>query len=155
MTVPARGDGMRPRGPRTLPNGPTAPIMSGAAMHTSKSVQPPLILSASSAPPTSSAPAAFASSILSPLANTTTRNDLPIPFGSTIEPRTSWSACLGSMPSRITISTVWSNFVVLKVFKMVTASLTGTSFLSAGTLVNMAVMRFAVFGIAKLLSTSA
>ena len=36
--------------------------------------------------------------------------------GSTIEPRTNWSACLGSIPNRMTISTVWSNFVVLKVF---------------------------------------
>ena len=85
-------------------------------MHTSKSVQPPLIFSASSGPPTSSAPAALASSILSPLAKTTTRSDLPMPCGSTIEPRTNWSACLGSIPSRIAISTVWSNFVVLKVF---------------------------------------
>ena len=41
---------------------------------------------------------------------------LPMPCGSTIEPRTNWSACFGSMPSRMTISTVWSNFVVLKVF---------------------------------------
>ena len=39
-----------------------------------------------------------------------------MPCGSTIEPRTNWSACFGSMPSRMTISTVWSNFVVLKVF---------------------------------------
>ena len=130
-----------------MPNGPTTPIMSGAAMHTSKSVQPPLIFSASSGPPTSSAPAAFASSILSPLANTTTRNDLPIPCGSTIEPRTSWSACFGSIPNRIAISTVWSNFVVLKVFKMATASGTGKAFLSGGTFVIMAVMRLAVFGI--------
>ena len=30
-------------GPKTLPKGPTTPIMSGAAMQTSKSVQPPLI----------------------------------------------------------------------------------------------------------------
>ena len=70
-------------------------------MQTSNSVQPPLIFSANSGPPTSSAPAALASSILSPLAKTITRSVLPMPWGSTIEPRTNWSACLGSIPSRI------------------------------------------------------
>ena len=68
--------------------------------------------------------------------------------GSTIEPRTSWSACFGSTPSRMAISTVWSNFVVLKVFKMATASATGSGFLSGGAFFNMAVIRLAVFGIA-------
>ena len=52
VTVPARGDGISPRGPSTLPSGPTTPIMSGVAMATSKSNQPPLIFSASSLPPT-------------------------------------------------------------------------------------------------------
>ena len=92
--------------------------MSGAAMQTSKSVQPSLIFSASSSCPTSSAPAALAASAMSPLANTTTRCDLPMPCGSTIEPRTIWSACFGSIPSRMWISTVWSNFVVLNPFSM-------------------------------------
>ena len=105
VTVPARGEGIRPRGPSTLPSGPTRPIMSGAAMQTSNSVQPSLIFLARSSSPTTSAPAALAASAMSPLANTTTRCVLPMPCGSTTEPRTIWSACLGSMPSRIAIST--------------------------------------------------
>ena len=116
-------------------------------MQTSNSVQPPLILSANSGPPTSSAPAALASSILSPLAKTITRSVLPIPLGSTIEPRTNWSACLGSIPNRMTISTVWSNFVVLKVFSRLTASGSGISVASAGNLARMAFIRFATLGI--------
>ncbi len=59
VTVPARGEGISPRGPSTLPSGPTSFIMSGAAMQASNSVQPPLIFSARSSSPTTSAPAAF------------------------------------------------------------------------------------------------
>ena len=36
-------DGIRPLGPRILPRRPTTPIMSGLAMTTSKSIQPPWI----------------------------------------------------------------------------------------------------------------
>jgi hypothetical protein len=39
-TVPALGFGMRPRGPRTRPNRPAFPIISGVAIATSKSVKP-------------------------------------------------------------------------------------------------------------------
>ncbi len=60
VTVPARGDGIRPRGPSTCPSGPTRPIMSGDAMQASKSVQPSLIFLARSSWPTSSAPASLA-----------------------------------------------------------------------------------------------
>ena len=82
-----RGEGIRPRGPSTLPSGPTSFIMSGAAMQASNSVQPPLIFSANSSSPTTSAPASRASSAFGPLANTTTRCCLPMPCGSTIDPR--------------------------------------------------------------------
>ena len=43
VTVPERGEGIRPRGPSTRPSGPTTPIMSGVARATSKSMNPPLI----------------------------------------------------------------------------------------------------------------
>ena len=56
----------------------------------------------------------------------TTRADLPIPCGSEIEPRMIWSACLGSIPSRMWISTVWSNFVGGNFFSTATASAIGS-----------------------------
>ena len=46
-----------------------------------------------------------------PRANTATRTVRPEPFGSVHTPRTIWSACLGSTPRFIAISTVSSNFV--------------------------------------------
>ena len=108
-TVPAFGFGIRPRGPSTLPRRPTTRIMSGDATTASKSIQPPSIFFAMSSPPTKSAPASSASRIFSPLAKTRTRTFLPSPLGSTTVPRTIWSACLGSTPSRITTSSVSSN----------------------------------------------
>ncbi len=57
VTVPARGEGIKPRGPSTRPSRPTTPIMSGAAIQASKSNQPSWICLASSSCPTSSAPA--------------------------------------------------------------------------------------------------
>ena len=65
----------------------------------------------------------------------------PIPCGSTIEPRTNWSACFGSIPSRMTISTVWSNFVVLKVFNSDTASANGRGVRSSWTFSSRALIR--------------
>src|SRR5205807_8191545 len=51
--------------------------------------------------PTYSAPAAFAASAAGPLlANTSTRTVLPLPCGSGTVPRTIWSDCFGSTPSR-------------------------------------------------------
>jgi len=60
--------------------------------------------------PTKSAPAASASFALSPCAITSTRTFLPVPFGKLTVPRTTWSACLGSTPSRTATSTDSSNF---------------------------------------------
>ena len=70
VTVPSLGFGIRPRGPRIRPSRPTTGIMSGVAMQRSKLISPPWIASARSSAPTTSAPAALASSALSPLANT-------------------------------------------------------------------------------------
>ncbi len=61
--------------------------------------------------PTLSAPAARASSALSPVAKTMTRTVLPVPCGRLTVPRTIWSALRGSTPSRMATSTVPSNFV--------------------------------------------
>jgi hypothetical protein len=57
-----------------------------------------------------SAPAAVASSALSPTANTATRAVLPVPWGRLTVPRTNWSALRGSTPSRMATSTVASCF---------------------------------------------
>ncbi len=113
VTVPDFGLGIRPLGPRIRPMRPTTPIMSGVAMATSKSNQFSfLILSASSASPTYSAPAARASSAFSPLAKTRTRTFLPVPWGRTTVPRTCWSAWRGSTPRRMDSSTVSSNLAL-------------------------------------------
>src|SRR5262247_2519311 len=110
VTVPVFGFGIRPRGPRTFPSLPTARIMSGVATTASKSMKPPWILSTRSSPPTTSAPAACASFCFSPPAIASTRLLLPRPCGRTTVPRTIWSACFGSTPSRSDMSTVSSNF---------------------------------------------
>src|SRR2546427_1120597 len=86
-------------------------MRSGVAIAVSNSIQPPCTRSTRSSAPTTSAPASRASRSLSPFAKTATRTDLPIPCGSTTAPRTIWSACLGSTPSRNDRSTDWSNFV--------------------------------------------
>ena len=95
VTVPVFGLGIRPRGPSTLPSLPTARIMSGVATTASKSIQPPWILSTSSSPPTTSAPASSASFCFSAPAIASTRLLLPSPCGRTTVPRTIWSACFG------------------------------------------------------------
>src|SRR5262249_19204722 len=76
----------------------------------SNSIHPPCTRSTRSSAPTTSAPASRASRSFSPLAKTATRTVLPIPCGSTTAPRTIWSACLGSTPSRNERSTDSSNF---------------------------------------------
>ena len=53
----------------------------------------------------------------SPFANTSTRTDLPMPCGSTIAPRTIWSACFGSTPRFIARSTLSSNFAAGRVLE--------------------------------------
>ena len=89
---------------------PTLAIWSGVAIAASKSRKPPWIFSIRSSLPTTSAPAAVASSALSPTANTATRAVLPVPCGRLTVPRTIWSALRGSTPSRIATSTVASCF---------------------------------------------
>ena len=108
VTVPALGFGIRPRGPSTLPSGPSWPITSGVATITSVSSQPSLIFCTYSTP-TKSAPAASASFARSPCAITSTRMRFPVPFGRLTVPRTIWSACFGSTPNRTATSTDSSN----------------------------------------------
>ena len=57
----------------------TEAIMSGVATAASKSMVPFRTSSTSSSPPTTSAPASWASLALSPAANTATRTDRPVP----------------------------------------------------------------------------
>src|SRR5580700_376261 len=64
-----------------------------------------------SSPPTKSAPASVASRNLSPPAITSTRTDLPSPFGNPTVPRTTWSECFGSTPRLMASSTVSLNLV--------------------------------------------
>src|SRR5688500_7369071 len=64
--------------------------------------------------PTTSAPAANASSAFAPGGQkTATRTDLPVPAGSTVEPRTCWSDFLASTPRRTATSTASTNLVLL------------------------------------------
>ncbi len=99
--------------------------MSGVAMQRSKSMVPPCTIATSSSAPTTSAPAALASSALAPRANTATRRVRPVPLGRLTTPRTIWSACLGSTPRFIAISTVSSNFALTRSFTSFTASSMG------------------------------
>ena len=98
--------------------------MSGVAIQRSKLISPPLTFSTRSSAPTTSAPAALASSAFAPRANTPTRTERPVPFGSVTTPRTIWSACLGSTPRFIAISIVSSNFALARSFTIFTASST-------------------------------
>src|SRR5574337_1341926 len=113
VTEPSFGFGIRPRGPSNWPSLPTTRIASGVAITTPKSMSPPCIFSARSSMPTTSAPAALAASAFSPAGqNTATRTVLPVPCGSTVEPRTPWSDFLASMPRRIATSTDSTNLVL-------------------------------------------
>ncbi len=114
VTVPLLGFGIKPFGPRILAQRPSAPIISGVVMQTSKSShEPDIIFAIISSSPTISAPAFLASSALSPFAMTNTRTVLPVPSGSTTTPRTCWSALRPSTPSLMCNSTVSSNFALL------------------------------------------
>src|SRR5215470_14354536 len=141
VTVPVFGLGIRPLGPSTLPSLPTDFIMSGVEITASKSVQLSFwIFSTISSPPTMSAPAASASRTFSPLAITRTFFDLPSPCGRTTVPRTIWSACLGSTPSRSVTSTVSSNLAYFTFCSSGTASFRRYCFFS--TAVRALVMFF-------------
>src|SRR5690606_28397167 len=82
--------------------------------------------SARSSMPTASAPAARASSALAPGgANTATRTVLPVPCGSTVEPRTCWSDFLASTPRRTATSTASTNLALLCSLTICSASSMG------------------------------
>src|SRR5579871_5974203 len=100
-------------------------IASGVAITRSKSIWPALTFSARSSKPTTSAPAFLAASALLPWANTATRRLLPVPCGSTVEPRTTWSDFLASIPRFTATSTDSLNFTVANFFRRVSASCTG------------------------------
>ena len=112
VTVPSFGFGIKPLGPSTWPSLPTLAIISGVAIHLSKSVNPPCTFSTNSSPPIISAPASLASSCLSALANTQTLTTLPKLLGNCILPLTFCSPFLGSTFTLIAISIVSSNFAV-------------------------------------------
>src|SRR5690606_27242245 len=76
--------------------------------------------------PTASAPAARASSALAPGGqNTATRTLLPVPAGSTVEPRTCWSDFLASTPRRTATSTDSTNLALVKLLRIFKASSIG------------------------------
>ena len=75
--------------------------------------------------PTISAPACLAASAFAPCVNTATRTFLPLPFGNTVEPRTTWSDFAASMPRLMATSTDSANLACA-------SSLTSFSASSAG-----------------------
>ena len=101
--------------------------MSGVATTASKSSQFSFwIFATMSSPPTKSAPASWASLSFSPEAITSTFLALPPrPCGRITVPRTIWSACFGSTPSRIATSTVSSNLAKACFVTVATASGSG------------------------------
>jgi hypothetical protein len=94
-------------------------------MQRSKLMVPPCTCSTKSSAPTTSAPAALASSALGPRANTATLRVRPEPFGRLHTPRTIWSACLGSTPRFMATSMVSSNFALARDLTTFTASPSG------------------------------
>ena len=100
-------------------------------MTTSKGMSPALTCAAKSSMPTTSAPAARASSALAPCANTATRFVLPVPLGKTTAPRTTWSDFLASMPSCTATSMDSSNLAVAHSFTKANASATAYSLLAS------------------------
>src|SRR5690606_37616704 len=129
-------------------------MVSGVAMTMSKSMLPALMLSARSSRPTISAPASLAASALSPWANTATRTVLPVPAGSTTEPRTSWSDLRGSMPSCTATSMDSSNLAVAVSLTRLRASATGENLLRS-ILAAMAAARLDNFAISDSLDVDA
>src|SRR5574340_309828 len=140
VTVPTLGFGIRPRGPRIWPSAPTTRMASGVAMTTSKSILPALTSAARSSKPTMSAPASLALVALSPWANTATRTVLPVPRGSTTEPRTSWSDLRASMPRLTATSMDSSNLAVAVCLTRLSASVSGYTLLRS-TLALIALVR--------------
>ena len=115
-------------------------------MTTSKSIDPPLMVSARSSKPTMSAPAAVALSAFSPCAKTATRTVLPVPFGKTVEPRTTWSDLRGSTPRLTETSILSANFAVASSLTRPRAS--PTSYAFCGSILSQATCFFLLsFGI--------
>src|SRR5579875_975969 len=112
VTVPTRGFGILPAGPRIRPRRPTIGIMSGVAMAVSKSSKPSWMRCARSSAPTTSAPASSASRALSPWAKTAMRTSLPRPLGSATVPRSCSSAWRTFSPVRTCTSTDSLNLTV-------------------------------------------
>ena len=81
VTVPALGLGIKPLGPKTLPNFATFGIISGVAISRSNSIFPLLMLSTRSSSPNKSAPAALAFDTFSPLVITAILMLWPVPCG--------------------------------------------------------------------------
>ena len=96
--------------------------MSGVAMQRSKSIVPPWTVATRSSAPDHVGAGGLASSALAPRAKTATRTVRPVPFGRLTTPRTIWSACLGSTPRFMAISTVSSNLALARSFTSETAS---------------------------------
>src|SRR5271154_579691 len=101
-----------------------------------------------------SAPAARAASWFLPLVNTATRTDLPMPCGSTVEPRTCWSDLLASMPRLTATSTASANFAVANSLTSLSASSSGYC-LPGVSLVFHGCMRLGVAGISEALHVAA
>src|SRR6266849_704364 len=120
-------------------------MRSGVAIVESKSMKPPWTFSTRSSAPTTSAPASRASRSFSPLAKTATRTVLPMPWGRTMAPRTIWSACLGSTPSRMDRSTVSSNLAAGAFLTMSMASSTEYGF-ARSISASVALIRFVITG---------
>src|SRR5687768_8412200 len=154
VTVPTFGFGIRPRGPRIWPSVPTTRIVSGEAITTSKLRLPALTCSARSSMPTTSAPAARASSAFAPCAKTATRLVLPVPLGSTTAPRTTWSDFLASMPSCTATSIDSSNLAVAHSCTILKASSMAYS-LVLSTLPCSACWRFVSFAMSEALHRDA
>src|SRR5690606_16853802 len=87
-------------------------MASGAAVSTSQFRSPAVVSAARSSMPTLSAPAASAASALAPWVNTATRTVLPVPWGSRVAPRTTWSDLRGSTPRLTATSTDSTNLTL-------------------------------------------
>ncbi len=122
--MPVLGFGIRPLGPSFLPYLPNNGIIAGSATITSKSKISSLIFCSNVWPSTTwSAPAAVANFCFSTLFVTTnTEIDLPVPFGSSTDPRNCWSTFLTSRFNLNTKSTEASNFAYEVLLTISTAS---------------------------------
>ena len=95
VTVPDLGFGIKPLGPKILPNGPNFPITAGIVTITSTS-QPSLIFFVNIHQDLhNQQPASLASASLSELLNANTLTSLPVPLRKDTTPLTIWFVFLG------------------------------------------------------------